>query len=105
MNLTVTTSEEQQSTGRSVLEGLRSLMRTTVYTAGYTGTSEETPSRRTPATGSGPICEDCQIPLSAADLLLWPNLRICSDCRLRRQLAQRPNTFRASCSYYGYSRN
>jgi hypothetical protein len=56
-------------------------------------------------TESRPICEDCQIPMCAADIILWPNLRICSDCRLRRQLAERPNAFRPSGSYYGYSRN
>lgn len=108
MNVTTTTMSEQRgSSGWVILRGLRSLIKrwtgaqsgVAFYSEGRQGGRVGMP-RKTEAAipalkkGARPVCEDCQLPMYAADFVLWPNSKICSDCRLRRRLLGCPHAFR-----------
>jgi hypothetical protein len=104
MNFT-TTAAEQRSSGWGILRGLQSSPRertrdqsADAVSAKWAGPFEKrvetevdlSTCEREPR----PVCEDCGLPMYAADFILWSRAKICSDCRLRRRLFGRPQAFR-----------
>ena len=102
----VTETSNRESSNGGVLKGLQSLMQ---WSGAGDWSFRKAEDKRMPRTSCTkqhpPVCEDCEIPLFAMDVLLWSDSHICSDCRLRRKLLASPNAYRPVRVHHGLPRN